>query len=337
MMKRRTTGAIYSYKRRRIGGIGPYGLAGSAVAGLGSMAMQLYRGGSRVGRMVATQGRGGSSGIGVTNQYDRTGVYRKKRMPRRKRRQWRKFVKKVNAVTEKDYGTNTIVRNNVGFGQATPGLQGLLTVSLYGKDGIDTATSFGNSDLKDIYGNDLNTLASTKFKFCSAILDMTCVNNSTSEETNANLGLEVDVYEITYRKVASSTSPTVALSSNNASLINPGNAGLTINTRGVTPFDLPDPLSRYGITIYKKTKFFIGKGQQFTYQMRNPKSYSWQKDFIDDGNDDFMIPYVTKTLVIVYKGLPDPLNSVTPVLNIGVTRKYMYKEMDVSNDADNLI
>lgn len=330
MAKRKYSGGYSPYKRRRIYSPG----AISALSGLTNMAMQYYKGRNYTNTYNK---KSGVSGIGVTNQYDRSQVYRKKRMPLRKRRQWRKFVKKVGAVTEKDFGTNTIVRNSVGFGQAVSGSQGLIDVTLYGKDGTNTSTSFGNSDLKDIYANDLNTVPSSKFKFCSAVMDVTCVNNSTSTEVNANTGLEVDVYEISYRKVASASSLSVMLASNSAQLINSGNPTLAITDRGVTPFDLPDVLSRYGITIHKKTKFFISKGQQFTYQIRDPKSYTWQKDFIDDGNDDFQIANVTKSLAIIYKGLPDPLYAMTPVLNIGVTRKYMYKEMDQSVDGNNRI
>lgn len=291
---------------------------------------------------VGTTGSSVAHGIGVTNQYDRKQVYFKKRMPRRKRRAWVKFSKKVRSVAYKDYGTNTIVRNITQAAVAVNGTQGIYYVSLYGKDGSDTglATNYqgtGSSDLKDIYANDLNALQTTKFQFKTAILDMTVLNNSTSEFSGTNLGLEVDVYEIGYRKVASALNPASMLNQNQASLINPGNPTLALIDRGVTPFDLPSVLSRYGIMIYKKTKYFLGAQESFTYQYRMNKRVGWQKDFIDDGNDDFMIAGVTRTILIIFKALPDPNNDCHPQINVGVTRKYLYKELDVSNDGNNRI
>lgn len=293
---------------------------------------------ARQARKYGFNGLGAStkttSGIGVTNQYDRKQVYRKKRMPRRKRRRWVKFVKKVGAVTEKDFGTNTIVRSSLALAEGAIGQQGFAAVTLYGKDGVNSGQTVGNGDIANIFSNDLNTKPSSKFKFCSAVLDVTAVNDTTSEIATDNLGIEVDVYELMYRKVASCDSPVTMWSSNGAEKINAGALNLALTQRGVTPFDLPDILSRYGVTIVKKVKYFLAKGQQFTYQIRNPKSYTWQRDFINDGNDDFMIPYVTKTLLFVIKGLPG-YDLATPKLNIGTTRKYMYKEMEQNDDADN--
>jgi len=330
MLKRR--GSFFSLgrpnKRTRIpiGSLGAIGSVGSALASM------YYA--SRNGSQAST--RGGSNGIGVTNQYDRQRVYRKRYRPRRKKRMWKKFVRKVGAVTERDYGTNTILRNSQLTVQANPGLQGVASVTLYGKDGVDGVGSVGNGDLRDIYNNDLNSLPTTRYKFCSAVLDMTVVNNSVTEVQTDNLGLEVDVYELMFRVVATAADPLTMFATNQAQQINAGNPPLTLTTRGCTPFDLPDVLARMGISILKKTKYFIGKGQQFTYQLRDPKSYQWQKNFIDDGNNDFMVRKTTKTLLIVFKSLPGT-QDVTPIINVGVTRKFMYKEMDVSNDADNLL
>jgi len=58
-------------------------------------------------------GRRVSSGQGVTSQYDRRLIYRKRTMPRRKKRRWRGFKNKVLAVSTKSLGSNTIVRNSL--------------------------------------------------------------------------------------------------------------------------------------------------------------------------------------------------------------------------------
>lgn len=46
-----------------------------------------------------------TTGRGVTNQWDRTLIYKKKSMPRWKKRAWKRFSQKVNAVAEKSLGS----------------------------------------------------------------------------------------------------------------------------------------------------------------------------------------------------------------------------------------
>lgn len=294
----------------------------------------------------------GTSGVGVTSQYDRKTVYYKKNMPRWKKRKWIGFVKKVEAAELKGIGTKTVVRNALLEGTITPAnvpvSQGMLNAVLYGADGgADGLTGCGFQDLKVIFSNDLQMDAPTnKGHFASAVLDATLINASTYPEggvADANYGnLEVDVYEfvMTRKTDATGVGGIYADAALVTESINGAGTSLEITQRGVTPFDLPDALSR-GIKIMKKTKYFLSPGQTATYQMRDPKNYVIRRDAIDDNDENFARPKLTKGITVIYKCTPvstgDPTKIPTAKLRMGVTRKYMYKVTQDNTDQDQLI
>lgn len=283
-----------------------------------------------------------TSGTGITSQYDRKVVYRKKYMPRRKKRQWMKFAKKVNAVAFKDIGTKTVVRNNQLTVTSVDATQNWASICLYGKDGASAGGSrCGMDDMKQIVVNDPDMSNPTaKAIFKSGILDITVMNGSTVTEGNNNGGVEVDVYELQFKKIddAVSIGTLITNAENNTDAINALNPQLSLTQRGVTLFDLPDFCAQ-GVTILKKTKYFLGIGETFTYQYRDPRNFTIRRDNIDDTNDDFILPYKTRGFLILMKGVPtaNP-DLVVKTLQIGVTRKYSYKVLSNKNtDADNQI
>jgi len=155
-------------------------------------------------------------GAGVTTQHDVRKVYRKKTMPRYKKRRWIKFTRRVHAVAEKDMGTRTVVFNSTYASfNVTATQHGTAWAAIYPAH-TDTSTI----PLFDLNGmlDDLNVIsqienplsstaalgetvsASTKFLFHSAVLDLTVRNISTFQlDGVANLApdakLEIDVYE----------------------------------------------------------------------------------------------------------------------------------------------
>jgi len=193
-MKRKYYGPTSRSVRRRTmtNKAGFWGNLGAGVAGLGAMAYEAYR---KTGSS--------KSGIGVTSQYDKTSVYRKKRMPKRKKRQWVKFVKKVRSALMKDVGTKTVIRNDTLSTLWSTNDQSLQTITVYGADGsAPTASQCGHNDLKTIFTNDPDLSAETaRAKFGSAIVDITFTNASVNAgPENNNTGLEIDIYDIVYRK-----------------------------------------------------------------------------------------------------------------------------------------
>lgn len=286
-----------------------------------------------------------TSGSGVTSQYDKKTIYYKKRMPRYKRRRWVSFVKKVRSAVMKDLGTRTIIRNNQLTGSIADDTQNILACSVYGADGLTATTNqCGHGDLREIFTNEATLVATSKALFGSAVLDITMTNQSTlvnaATYPSENTSLEIDVYELMYRKKADATwiGQLLLFGANNTDKINSANPEITIGTRGATPFDLPDALALGGVNILKKTKYFLSAGQCATYQFRDPRNRTIQKDVIDDADSNYILPYVTKTFLIVYRGVPtgNP-TQVLKTLQVGVTRKYMYKVQSREGDWDNVL
>lgn len=266
-------------------------------------------------------------------------------MPRGKRRRWRRFVKRVNAVDERELGSQTVVFNNsISVETTNPDNQLLENVALYPQ----TSTNAWLNDLNNISGyfnagpavtagSDDYVNATTKVMFHSGVLDVT-VRNTSKDNTGAPLDipLEVDVYEISVRHgeddsvLTSATELKDYFDQGAADTLDIGGTvaaiPMEIIKRGVTPWDLPAALSSYKIKIWKKTKYFIGLGQTFTYQMRDPKRHVTTIGKMARGTT-CNHKGLTKWIFFIGKAVPGigVGSNVIPRLNFGVTRKYLMK------------
>lgn len=274
--------------------------------------------------------RGVRSGKGITTQFDRNTQYVKTRMPRYRRKRWARFCKKVDAVYSKKLGTRTVVFNKqlgLTLNQTT---QQIATLNLYGFDGaVDDNTNCGSRDILTMMIND-PTITKTgtppispingKIMFKSAVLDVTMANNPATN----NGPLEVDVYEIHHRKFVQNQTMQASFIDGelNSATISGAGIGLTLQQRGVTPFDLPIAMGQDGLSIYKKTKYFIPVNGTVTYQIRDPRNISFNAEQIH-GNTGFCWPGKTRSLLIVAKNVVG-FNQANNNLAIGVTRKYSY-------------
>lgn len=309
-------------------------------------------------RMRRTNRRGPSySGQGITNQHDVTRIYRKRYMPRYKKRRWRKFVRRVHAVAEKDLGSRTYVINSLlQVTSNTLGAQGCATVCLYPNTSTDGwLNDLNNISLAENLEADPTTAAgitverSTKFLFQSGVLDMT-VRNSSFQTGASGVGvkLEVDVYELTMRKDAYNGTiqlPNMSdlLSAMDADTKRLAGTGSSINIalRGVSPWDITYALSRYGIKIHKKKKYFLEAGGTFTYQVRDPSRYSLDQNDMRD-KLGFNRPKMTRIIYFIFKAVPGFTIGSEPgeyqqQLDIGITRKYLYKIEGANDDRDRYV
>lgn len=305
---------------------------------------------------VAGRRRNVKSGQGVTNQFDARLIYRKRPMPRYRRRRWRMFANKVKAVSEKDLGSLTIVFNRTNNpNNNTPGNHVMFDFGLYGQQ----SASFEYNDLKAIADqlnlavtNSATGLAlqkSTKVMFQSAVLDVTIrnastFNDGTSTRFASEAKMEIDVYEITVRDGDDSdnlyNNLRGLLDNEVADVQRIGNAGTAINRnlRGVTPFDLTYCLSRYGIKIWKKTKYFLSNNDTFTYQMRDPRRRTCTLDSMLS-EEGFNKPGWTRCVLVIGKISPGLVvgttaNTYQQVMELGITRKYMLKVENYSEDRN---
>ena len=366
-------GIIQQYNGARR--LGMVGLARNIMSRLGRSRNRFY--GSATGNRRATSARQGAgrsftqtlnrrrirSGMGVTTQHDKKFIYAKKRQPRFKRKRWTSFVKKVNAVAERDYGTRTVVMNKAySYANQTAGNQLVGSCYLYSQKGVTGIEPAG--DLNIIGGLEnvgaptaaagITLWGSTKLLFQSAVLDVTIRNSSTYLDTGPTTRpdgaakLELDVYEISVRRNAEESGATynnfaALLADNQTEITSIGGTGtkLLFNMRGATPWDTTFSLSRWGIKIWKKTKYFIPNGDTITYQVRDPRRHTVTRDDCIN-QDGFNRPGWTRILFFIGKlvsGLPigNTVGTFQENIDIGATRKYMYKVEGANDDRASYI
>lgn len=303
-----------------------------------------------------TRNRRQTSGIGITTQHDERRIYKKKSMPRRMRRRWKRFKNKVLAVSEKDLGTRTVLFNAAyQVSNTTSGNHMISAFALYS----NTSTTAFLNDLDTIANDEAGiwTAASgsvvdnsSKFIFKSAIMDLTFRNSSTytavaTPAADSRAKLETDIYEIIVNGVTDDSSGTYAslvnlFSSAAGDTLNVGGAGTGIShtTRGSTPWDFPLALSKWKIKILKKTKFMTPNGDTFTYQIRDPRRHVSTKIGLDIANGCNRRGW-TRWILIISKLVPGltvgtGADTYQESLDIGATRKYFYKIEGVSEDRD---
>lgn len=324
-------------------------LAGAAAGGaLGYIAGNVPGAiiGARAGYRAARGRGGGGNRAGyaksITAQHDTKTVYKKSRMPRRKRKRWAKFVKKVVAATD-DRGTQTFLFNKAhsetkvslvgGMSQ-----QALVCAHLYGKNGQLAAGELGNRDLYEIcqslIGGGVDD--SAKIRFMSGVLDITVTNqrNPGIPENTYEGPLEVDLYHIVYPSNKQLVVNGLGQAYDTATTKVNGGYGLpkvNINDRGATPFDIGQASAITGLKILSKKKYYMGYGQAFTYQIRDPKNYQFD---VGTHNDKFCFyqPKMTQSLMIVAK--PTALIGDNQAFNfiVGATRSYKLQVEGVSAD-----
>lgn len=249
---------------------------------------------------------------GVTSQYDTTSVYKRKGMPRYKKKQWKKFTRKVKAAIS-DRGTCTIVLNGAHAQQTTSTIagsqrQGITYVHLYGKQGTGAAANeVGAQDLNKVVSSVRGSSSpgvddTTKYHFKSAVLDITVTNQNAGE--GQYIGpLEIDVYHIVYPTKKQIVQPGLG----NCFTIGTAQTEVVdtlpkieIGDRGATPFACGQTISVVGMKILSKKKYFLPYGNCFTHQIRDPKNRTVDSETLVDKNS-FYQPGWTQTLMIVAK------------------------------------
>lgn len=276
-----------------------------------------------------------TSAVGITRNHDYRVQYRKKSMPKWKRRSWANFSKKVNAVLTSKLATQTQLFNRPITLTNPLGGQQYVAAVIYGKNGQNGSECAGMSDLRDIV-NIGGLTTGEKIMFKSAILDITL-----AVPTDAASALEVDIYDCYWRgqTLQVNVRTDIAAAESNTTTIGSG-ASLELIDRGAGLFDFPVFLSNTKCKILKKTKVFLPPGNTTTYQIRDPRNRSIYVDDITEyagaGLGGWIQPGWTRGVVVVFKPTAGNQNTVNS-LNMGVTTKYAYclmKDNDV-RDASN--
>jgi len=143
----------YAVKRRRmampVASRGYYGGLVRAGVGALSAAYGAYKGWN-AGKGLASRNKKSRTGF-ITQQYDVKTQYRRKRMPRRKRKRWVRQVRKVNHIVDNRLGSQYQMFRSFATGTNTNGTQSFLSVGLYGENGTPgTAIDMGIDDLYNL-------------------------------------------------------------------------------------------------------------------------------------------------------------------------------------------
>ncbi len=283
---------------------------------------------------------------GTTGQRDDKIGYRKRSMPKYKRKQWKKFVQKVSAVTLKDRGLQ-ILKLEYGINQsvAANGQQWMFA-HLYGQ--AFTATSgpeCGHRDLnriatlantrsqdyvKNVGGNanpELQDKGRSNIRMQSAVLEITITN--TGDHT-----MIFDIYHIWYKKNNTAPSATDAYSWALAQAV-PLQDGsesavtdLVVNNLaeyGCSLFDVPTFLSKLGATVKSMRQVQITAGGVHTMQIRDPKNYNinlWNKIQQSGVNySGYVDPKLTESYFIIGR---NPKIDVSTAFNVRADRTYRF-------------
>lgn len=296
---------------------------------------------------------------GTTRQRDDKTLYRKKRMPARKRRQWKKFVKKVNAVEIKDRGLQVVKYNQDGVLATTvPALeQRFKAVHLYGAGA--TASEPGSRDLsllcKDAetqavawvkdFGGRMNPHIpdfknNIEIRMQSAQLDMYIKNTGTEV-------LLIEVYHMWY--VKNNNAPSFAdayawvtskeqikqeYEGSSVTAMTP----VGLNTFNATLFDEGQLISKLGATIKSVRQVFLGSGDVHHMQIRDPKNYSINlfNYRLQDGTgyQGYVDPKLTETYLVVAKNVD---NSLSGTFTVNACRTYRYTVEGVKQPASGVV
>jgi len=278
--------------------------------------------------------RRGQSGVGVTKENDVRFVYGKRRMPARRRRAWKRFTRKVYAVSEKQRGTQSLAFNTVKQENVPEGFQRMYGIELYGYNGSTSAQDAYSSDMAQIAGltkpGDAAVAPLTynrKVHFRSAVLDITFRNIGSTQ-------VELDIYEYIVKKDI----PFVRMidmildAQTDAQAVAPVSSTLTHDDVGVTPFQISAAM-RY-ITITKKTKVFLSTTDGVaTYQIRKPANRWWSTTQLNEDLSTFAKRSWTVGILLVQKGVPgfltpNPIRAQASNVVMSITRTYTLKTVD---------
>lgn len=255
----------------RIGG-GALVKRGAAAAGLagGSALIKRFRGG---GSSAAASG--GAYSV-LTNQYDVKNFYRKRYMPRRKKRAWRRFYKKVASVYRKETsGKSSLLLRGKLDGTVATDQQGVIGCMLYGASKDTSSTDIGCQDqnyIQDAVGGSGTTNISPLCK--SAVMDIEITNRGIADYNNP---LTVDVYKIKCIRTCQGVNNVQVLGWSDlfgqALAMEPTCGGATDiganNVAGVTPWMAADFCRHVKIQSHKR--IILSQGQTAEFMLRDPR------------------------------------------------------------------
>lgn len=278
----------------------------------------------------------------VTAQHDLSRPYRRRPMPRRKRRRWTRQIRQFTALTLKHLATRSRVFTYNGSITGNAGEQARIDAVIYGWYGANNTR--GLNDMQRIADAELNAqdIASNPgntqqfeprpiIMFKSAVMDMT-INNVGSSV------VEVDVYYfyVTRKTAADSVIDAISDGFQQADTLTEGGTAMSITSLGVTPFDNPNFLRSHKITQVRK--IVIAPGQLSSLLIKIPQNKRFNSNLLSTelpANGVFGKPGFTRGMFIIAKGAPSAGSSAQACsLAYSFQNKYHYSILAQSNSMD---
>lgn len=220
----------------------------------------------------------------ITGESDYRSVYRRKPMPRRRRRRWVRFTRKVKAVAEKQVAPQFQVLRRDVISASSPDAQNATSVfTVLGSNGIAEA-----DDIFDMMTSAFNmagttgltgaTVAGTRIHISGWMAEC-MINNNTTTTTyidcyywRAKKDIPVSyssINNLVQTGFAQIAQTTVGPTTPNA---------LDIQDYGVTPFQCP--LFSQAVQVYKKTRIKLGPNGTAQLELRSGKNHyrKWSYD-----------------------------------------------------------
>lgn len=274
----------------------------------------------------------------MTSQRDTRLMYRKKRMPYRKRKQWTSFKRKVTAVQISNTTLQTVVRQQVMYVTCAANRSSKAACTIYGMNGnggsegtTGTTSGIGQiDDMADIINAKYGTTSGPQKKllFASACLDVHVYGFGSGP------GI-LEVYEIVARKdftpaLATYDSPEDLYDQGYLDIATVGTTA-TSGTLGTTPFNCRLFCQHFKIT--KKYRVQYSQGETLSFQMRDPGNHFISGNILGKPSLGWK-KGVTKGYFFQLYGSPSTTatNFTIPAeVRITAIKSYTYRQLDVEN------
>lgn len=272
--------------------------------------------------------------------------YRYKRMPRRRRRRWVRFARKVNYVVLRgQQGLKKMLYRRLQTVSSASASCGFTEALLYSSDGnyslhaADLGALFrehlGGTNFDDANNLGALTNASKQLKFESAQMEITMTNSGENKAI-------VEVYYIRCRKQHGKTNNVIYDCASGVyqlgfakqmQVVDPETSEIVGVGKqnefqvGTTPFQSPRFCSTF--KILKRKKFTIAPGNSISWILKDPRNRTINAE---NARNQLFLPFISHGYFIQVYGVPglegpDPPN-LTPalptLLTIYTTRKYQY-------------
>jgi len=269
-----------------------FGLLGAGIAGYGMARRGLSAGRSLISRL---RSRGASDGRAVTFQNDSALRYRRKSMPPRKRKAWKKFTRKVRHVTLQMQPLQIYTR------QGTENVTSSVNAGAHWSrmcGGVNVAL---NNEILQCFLNAYPSFASTASQASELKLFIKSIVLDVQIRNNGEQPIIIDKYHLECR-ANNPQSQTVHAQYNQAlgEVVPLNGTALGTTSTALTLFDAPNFLSYW--KVMNKREHVIGAGQVCTFQIRMPEN-----KYIDGKmltTHEQSIPKFTRCMFFTWHGAP---------------------------------